>query len=475
MTDSGKEILIGAVKSACEVIKSTMGPGGRKVSIPGGFTRDGVTVARQLPSQFTGISRRGVAALVDAADKTVKSAGDGTTTTCVLVEAMLNHFDPALKQWTEEVIQKLIANSIPITKELLRKMAVISANNNEEIGGMIADLIWELGPESLVKSDYAMDGITRTEIKKGYNLNSGLLVPMFLSYRHQNEFVVNNGNVIYLHRPYVVFIEEQVDDYKHLLPILKAYTAIGDGRPLLIVAGDISGGALQLVVKNTVERGVPIFIVKSPYAGNTRYNVMKDLAVATGAAKVMSKYQGNNLSSFKGAHEFGSLELAELSRTDARFMLPDIDISEYVSQVALSGDDDAQERVSKLTKGVGLIHIGGFTEHERKVLSDLVEDCVLACQSAFKYGVSVGGGYAYANIDPCNNEVLLSVAKTIAENVGSVYLHSEGFVFNAHTGGYDLIEATEIFDSTAVLVEALKSATSLVWELQQVKWALAES
>lgn len=526
--------LIEGLQEVARIVCSTMGPMGQKVGIPADprnrilrneFSRDGITVARNCQALFTGedawIKNMGAQVLVDAAKQTVDAAGDGTTTTCAITSSLLSEIVRALKtephkffdgysarllkDLAEEAVDLIKAQSVQPTEEMLRNLCVVAANNNERLGEMVAGMIWELGGESFVHNTLAKGEKTRVEIKKGYELDTGLLIPQFL-YAQQTPCVnvSSDRTMVVLRNPYVLLVEEKVTDFKEIESIYKAYQQAAKrgnyyDRPLLIVAGDFGDQALRFVISNLLEPRtnipVPVFVVKSPRSGMQRFRMLEDIQAAVGTRKVFSKYSGTTLSSFRGVEDFGQCHVAELTKESARFMISEFQedaVEKRVEHIRASEEDEQfkSERISKLTKGTGIVHIGGFTDAEHQYEMEVVEDTVRAAQSAMNDGVVPGAGYALSKAGSLlskrwlNEELAYALyqamrapSRMIGENANldqgeEVVDLAGGKILNLDTQEWEPIEKTKIIDSTRVCCEAVRNSVSLVAEIMTTKYVI---
>ena len=525
----GRDALIEGLNVVCEAILSTMGPMGRKVCIPDSkgnptFSRDGVTVAEALKSPFDAtdgdnwrLKNMGAKLVVDACERTVKAGGDGTTTTASLVKGMLsnitasgedvNYLVKELKKAVDDICSRIDGMSRKPNHEELIGLTTVSANNNKDLGKMIADLVFELGEDAYIEP-VAQMGDTKTEIIKGYDLGSGFMIPEYKSLETSNfsENIAGKGNHIWLANPYIMLIEESIKEYQALVPVYKAFrktmTKSPSGkneypRALVIIASEVSEDALQFVVGNLFPRKatdvpVPVFILRSPDQASDRYESMKDIQVAVDSKMVFSNRQGRPLRLFEGIKDFGTCLRAEVTMDNCRMILSketekavDRRIEEIKSEV--KDENAANKRIGKLSKGIGLITIGGYTQAEYNYLNQVIEDAVLAAISAMKYGVVPGAGKALclASKDLTDDKVVQRImfqvcicpAISILQNAGfdteqidMIIRHTE--TFNVLTGAFESIETTSILDSAEVVKSALKHAMSLAAEISQSKYAI---
>lgn len=468
------------VLAATSIITSTMGPGGRKVVLVEGrnhsFSRDGVTVSRKIMFPEPE-ANAGARAVEDACNATVKAGGDGTTTTAAILQGLIKgSMADAVESSTYEYVEHLKRAQAAFVDEVrirarpcpdLDSVAVAAANNDVELGKVIAGVVRSVGADGFIKGERG-HGRTVAEVRPGFALGSGSMLPQFL---------MNRPNLT-LTDPYILIVEERITDYKQLK---KLYEVLAEAkRPLVMVVAEIDSDSIRFVLRNMFEREtpIPVVLIKSPYEGDNRYQTLKDLAEATGA-ELFSKF-GRAFHQFRNSSQFGTCPSVEISMTEARFMVSR-DLSEYVASI--TGDDDfTRSRISKLTTGVGVISIGGYTESEYKYQSEVVEDCVRACQAALREGVVLGGGAELYDIGDqfqnrmssqhgsaielqawtCACEALKLPADIICENAGKTYTHYGNEVVDVITG-----ERTRIWDSAAVVRECIQNAFSLAVQIIQ--------
>jgi chaperonin GroEL len=520
-----KDFLKG-IKDAAKLVASTMGPYGSKVLIKrifrdgkliranDTFSRDGITVARACQElEGSDEYKAGVRVLIDACDKTNKAAGDGTTTTAVFVDALLNNlpgkFHPAslaleIREGAKKVVDQLKSIAKMPTREELDRIAITSANNQEEIGKEIAEVVWNVGGDGYIT--HTIDPTVETvkgEVRPGYQLDAGMLIQQFHN-APATPNVHSQGGITTLIQPLVLLIESKISDYKDGLNlIVKAFreASFKDGkytRPLVIIASDIQNKALQMLIRNLHEplQGqppVPIFVVKSPSVGDERLDIMEDLRVATGTKSIFGRVTGKDIKMFSGVMEFGQCEAIEISgistKGSSRLLLREEykkDIDKRVEYIKESINDQnrasLEERITKLTVGIGIIHIGGYTETQHGYLKQVVEDCVRASQSAMKHGFIRGGGQELASLViplPTVLECAMVAPKqTILNNAGLsldwAHPPEDDMCYEIIPGNPPEVkwvpkEESDIIDSVHSTSQALLNATSLVGEIIQTK------
>tara|TARA_R110001632_G_scaffold38544_1_gene97009 strand:- start:494 stop:2113 length:1620 start_codon:yes stop_codon:yes gene_type:complete len=409
-SDSRTKLVKGIDKLADAVV-STLGPNGRNVVIsqPGQApqsTKDGVTVAKSI-SLKDPVENLGVEMVKQASVKTAHKAGDGTTTSTLLaremVKAGLSHLnnganaveikrsiDVAVKQ----VIEVLRTNSEEVSsEEQLEQIATISSNNDPEIGKMIAVAMGKVGRDGVVTIEESKSGETYLEVVEGMQFDRGYKSPYF---------VTNNADMsAVLNEPYILIADQRFTQVKELLPILESVS--GTGRSLLIIAEDIDNEALATLVVNKMRGTLAVCAVKAPDFGDRRKLVLEDIASLTGG-EVFTKEKGMKLDKFSWDW-FGEARTVNVSketttivdgkgetgRIEARIE----ELQQQIEQASTPFEiEKLQERLAKFVGGVGIIHVGGFTESEIKEKKDRVDDALNATKAAIEEGIVAGGGAA---------------------------------------------------------------------------------
>jgi chaperonin GroEL len=403
--------LVAGIDKLADAVVATLGPNGRNVVIANnnGYpqsTKDGVTVAKSV-SLENPIEELGVQMVKQAAINTANSAGDGTTTSTLLaremVKAGLQHLnnganaveikrgiDTAVKQ----VVEAIRNNAEDISSEdQLEQIATISANNDPEVGKLIATAMNKVGREGVVYIEESKSGETYLETVEGLQFDRGFKSPYF---------VTNNATMsAVLDKPYILIADQRFTQVKELLPILESVSSTG--RPLLIIAEDIDNEALATLVVNKMRGTLAVCAVKAPEFGDRRKLVLEDIATLTGG-EVFSKEKGMKLDKFSWDW-FGESRTVtvtketttivdgkgETGRIEAR-------IEALQQQIEQAGSpfevEKLQERLSKFVGGVAIVHVGGNTETEMKEKKDRVDDALQATKAAIEEGIVPGGGAA---------------------------------------------------------------------------------
>ena len=405
-----RQQLVNGIDKLADAVVSTLGPNGRNVVIANqGYpqsTKDGVTVAKSI-SLSDNVEEVGASMVKQAAIKTADQAGDGTTTSTLLaremVKAGLSHLNNGanaveikrgIDKAVSQIVELLRENSEDISsEEQLEQIATLSANNDPEIGKMIATAMQKVGREGVVTIEESKSGDTYLETVEGIQFNRGYKSPYF---------VTNNSTMsAVLDKPYILIADERFTKVKDLLPVLEGVS--GTGRSLLIIAEDIDNEALATLVVNKMRGTLAVCAVKAPEFGERRKLILEDIAVLTGG-EVFSKEKGMKLEKFSWDW-FGEARTinvnkesttivdgkGESGRIEARIEALQQQIEQATTPFEV---EKLQERLAKFVGGVGIIHVGGLTETEMKEKKDRVDDALQATKAAIEEGIVPGGGAA---------------------------------------------------------------------------------
>lgn len=501
--DARQKILKG-VRTLADAVKVTLGPKGRNVIIDKSYgtphiTKDGVTVAKEIELEDKH-ENMGAQMVKEVASKTADKAGDGTTTATVLAEAIYseglrnvaagaNPLD--LKRGMEKAVKTVVAELQKRSKKInstqeIAQVATISANNDHEIGQIIAKAMERVGKDGTITVEEAKGFETTLEVVEGMNFDRGYLSAYFMTNPETQECVMEDC--------YVLIHEKKIAAVKDLIPILQAVAETGKG--LLIIAEDVEGEALATLVVNRLRAGLKVCAVKAPGFGDRRKAILEDIAIITGA-QVVSEELGLKLDATT-IDMLGRVKKAVIRKDDTtlvegagkkeriqeRISLLKRQISETESDY---DREKLQERLAKLAGGVGVIRVGAATEIEMKEKKDRVDDAQHATAAAVEEGTLPGGGVAYVRCIPAVNKLidsldgdektgariiaraLSSPLRQIVENAGlegAIVLQeveklkdNEGY--NALTGEYTDMYKAGILDPTKVARTALENAASV--------------
>jgi chaperonin GroEL len=486
-----------------DAVKVTLGPKGRNVILDKKFgapsvTKDGVSVAKEIELKDP-VQNMGAQLVKEVASKTADQAGDGTTTATVLTQAIFttgiknvaagaNPMD--LKRGIDKavaaVVKRLKENSKAIeTNNQIAQVATISANNDSEIGTMIAAAMEKVGKDGVITVEEAKGTETEVKTVEGMQFDRGYLSPYFVTNTEKMSAELEN--------PYILIYDKKISSMKDLLPILEQTAQVG--RPLLIISEDVDGEALATLVVNKIRGSLKIAAVKAPGFGDSRSAMLEDIAILTNGS-VISEERGfrleNAILEYLGTAEKVIIDKGRTIVVNGAGK--EEAIKSRVAQIKLQieateSDHDKvrlKERLAKLSGGVAILYIGAATEVEMKEKKDRVDDALHATRAAVEEGIVVGGGIALVRasevlvgmkggtIDETTGINIVSIAleaplRTIVENAGfegSVIVQkvrglSGDFGFNARTDEYEDLVHAGVVDPTKVTRLALENAASI--------------
>ncbi len=494
------------VDQLAEAVKVTLGPKGRNVVIDKKFgnptvTKDGVTVAKEIELEDP-IENMGAQMVKEVATKTSDLAGDGTTTATVLAQAI---FREGLKSVTagsnpmslkrgidravEVVVEELKKISVPTSgnKKDIAQVGAISANNDPEIGKLIADAMEKVGKDGVITVEEAKGLETTLETVEGMQFDRGYLSPYFITDPEKMEAVLEDA--------YVLIHDKKISSMKDLLPILEKVAQAG--RPLLLIAEDVEGEALATLVVNKLRGTLKVCAVKAPGFGDRRKEMLVDISVLTGAPQVISEEMGLKLENAT-LNDLGQAKRIVIDKDNTTIVggkgkseAIQGRIKEIKAAIEKSTSDydkeKLQERLAKLAGGVAVINVGAATETEMKEKKARVEDALHATRAAVEEGIVPGGGVALLwcqrvldkvkgsdEDEKIGSEIvrrsLEEPMRMIAQNAGaeaSIVIgkvkesKDKNFGYNAQTDSFEDLVAAGVIDPTKVTRTALQNAASI--------------
>lgn len=414
--DARQKILKG-VKTLSSAVKVTLGPKGRNVAIDKSYgaphvTKDGVTVAKEIELEDKH-ENMGAQMVIEVASKTADKAGDGTTTATVLAEAIYTEglrnvaagANPMeIKQGIQEAVKTLTGELKKMSKSIqnrneIAQVATISSNNDEEIGEIIAKAMERVGKDGTVTVEEGKGFETTLDVVEGMNFDRGYLSAYFVTDPESQEAIYEDA--------FVLVYDKKISSMKDFLPVLQAVAE--SGRPLLIIAEDIEGEALATLVVNRLRAGLKVCAVKAPGFGDRRKAVLEDIAILTGG-EFISEERGMKLESVT-TEMLGSVKKVVVKKEDTTLVEGAGDKEAIKKQINLirrqieesTSDYDREkleERLAKLSGGVGIIRVGASTEVEMKEKKDRVDDALQATKAAAEEGILPGGGSAFIHCIP---------------------------------------------------------------------------
>jgi chaperonin GroEL len=497
-----RNAILRGVNVLADAVKVTLGPKGRNVILEKSFgsptvTKDGVTVAKEIDLEDK-FENMGAQMVKEVASKTSDTAGDGTTTATVLAQAIYregikvvvagaNPMDVkrGIDMAVEEIIKELKKLSKP-TKDPkeISQVGMISANNDETIGNIIAEAMNKVGKEGVITVEEAKGMETTLDVVEGMQFDRGYLSPYFVTDPEKMEAILENV--------YVLLSEKKISNMKDMLPILEQIAKMG--KPLLIIAEDVEGEALATLVVNKLRGTLKCCAVKAPGFGDRRKAMLEDIAILTGG-KVISEDLGIKLENIK-LNDLGQAKRIVIDKDNTTVVDGDgdkDDIEARVKQIRAQIEETTsdydreklQERLAKIIGGVAVINVGAATETEMKEKKARVEDALNATRAAVEEGIVPGGGVAYLRclslLEKMKAEgdkkvgveivkkALEEPIRQIANNAGlegsvvceKVKNEKGAFGFDASKDEYtDMIKAG-IIDPTKVVRLALQNASSV--------------
>lgn len=502
--DAARKKILKGVTTLADAVRVTLGPRGRNVVLDKSYgspqiTKDGVSVAKEIELEDKN-ENIGAQMVKEVASKTADKAGDGTTTATVLahsiyseglknVEAGANPMDlkRGIEQATNAVVEELKKMSKPVkNKQEIAQVATISANNDSEIGEIIAEAMERVGKDGTITVEEAKGFETTLDVVEGMNFDRGYLSAYFVTDPESQEAVLENA--------YVLIYDKKISSMKELLPILQ--TVAEQGKALLIISEDLEGEALATLVVNKLRGGLKVCAVKAPGFGDRRKAMLEDLAILTGG-QVISEELGQKLENAT-VDMLGQVKKAVMKKEDTVLVEgagSKKEIQKRASQIKAqieesSSDYDKeklQERLAKLVGGVAVINVGAATEVALKEKKDRVDDAQHATAAAVEEGILPGGGTALVRCIPLVEalveklsgdqktgaqiiaKALSAPLRQIAENAGQegaiilqeVKKAKSNTGYNALKDEFEDMIKAGILDPTLVVRSALINASSV--------------
>lgn len=492
------------VDELANAVKITLGPKGRNVIIEKKFgaphiTKDGVTVAKEIELEDA-FQNLGAQLVKEVASKTSDDAGDGTTTATVLAQSIVsvgmknvaagaNPMD--LKRGIDKAVAQVVKSIASQAKTVgddynkIEQVASISANNDPEIGKLIADAMRKVSKDGVITIEEAKGTDTHIEVVEGMQFDRGYISAYFVTNTEKME--------VEMEKPFILIHDKKISNLKELLPILEP--AVQSGRPLLIIAEDVDSEALTTLVVNRLRSSLKICAVKAPGFGDRRKEMLEDIAILIGGV-VISEEKGIKLEQAT-LEMLGTAEKITVNKDNTVIVngagtkeLISSRIGQIKAQIASTTSDydreKLQERLAKLSGGVAVLYVGAPSEIEMKEKKDRVEDALSATRAAIEEGIVPGGGVAYIRaIDSLKNikvenddestgieivkraieeplrQIVANAGKEGAVVVQKVLEGKNDYGYNAQTGEYENFFASGVVDPAKVCRVALENAASI--------------
>ena len=505
------------VDTLANAVKVTLGPKGRNVVIEKKFgapsvTKDGVTVAKEIELEDA-IENMGAQMVKEVASKTADIAGDGTTTATVLAQAIIgeglknvaagaNPMD--LKRGIDKAVAKIVeslkeqSQTVGNDNKKIEQVAAISANNDSEIGKLIAQAFTKVGKEGVITVEEAKGTETTVDVVEGMQFDRGYISAYFVTNTEKMEVELQN--------PCILIFDKKISGLKDILPLLEKI--VQSSASLLIIAEDLEGEALSTLVVNKLRGQLKVAAVKAPGFGDRRKEMLQDIAVLTGGI-VISEEQGTTLESADltslGRAASVTINKDNTTIVNGKGKKTDIQarVAQIKSQLATTTSDydkeKLQERLAKLAGGVAVLYVGAATEVEMKEKKDRVDDALHATRAAVEEGIVPGGGVAYIRataslekLKGANEDETTGIAivkRAIEEPIRQIVTNSgiEGsivvktikdgkgdFGFNARTEVFEPLFKAGVIDPTKVTRIALENAASIAGMLLTTECVVAD-
>ena len=499
-----RDALKRGVDQLANAVKVTLGPKGRNVIIDKKFgaphiTKDGVSVAKEI-ELADAAENLGAQLVKEVASKTGDQAGDGTTTATVLTQAIVsvglknvtagaNPMD--LKRGMDKAVSAIVANIKAQSEEVgndfdkIEQVATVSANNDAEIGKLIADAMRMVSKDGVITIGEAKGMDTTIDVVQGMQFDRGYISPYFVTNTETME--------VEMDRPYILLYDKKISNLKELLPVLEP--AVQSGRPLLVIAEDVDSEALTTLVVNRLRAQLKICAVKAPGFGDRRKEMLEDIAILTGGT-VISEEKGIKLETAT-IDMLGTAESVTVNKDNTTIIngagAKDA-IAARVGQIKAQivatkstyDKEKLQERLAKLAGGVAQLNVGAASEVEMKEKKDRVDDALSATRAAIEEGIVAGGGVAYiraqAALDGLKGEnedeqtgieiirraieeplrqIVANAGKEGAVVVDKVRNGETDFGYNARKDVYENLKAAGVVDPAKVTRVALENAASI--------------
>ena len=499
-----RESLKKGVDQLANAVKVTLGPKGRNVIIDKKFgaphiTKDGVTVAKEIELSDAA-ENLGAQLVKEVASKTGDQAGDGTTTATVLTQAIVsvglknvtagaNPMD--LKRGMDKAVSAIVANIKQQSEEVgndfdkIEQVATVSANNDAEIGKLIADAMRKVSKDGVITIGEAKGMDTTIEVVQGMQFDRGYISPYFVTNTETME--------VEMDKPYILIHDKKISNLKELLPVLEP--AVQSGRPLLIIAEDVDSEALTTLVVNRLRAQLKICAVKAPGFGDRRKEMLEDIAILTGGT-VISEEKGIKLETAT-IDMLGTAESISVNKDNTTIVYGAGDkeaiaarIGQIKAQIVATKStydkEKLQERLAKLAGGVAQLNVGAASEVEMKEKKDRVDDALSATRAAIEEGIVPGGGVAYIRaqaalegikgenedeqtgieiirraIEEPLRQIVANAGKEGAVVVDKVRAGEGDFGYNARKDVYENLKTAGVVDPAKVTRVALENAASI--------------
>ena len=511
-----REKLVAGVDTVANVVKVSLGPKGRNVILGKQYgspaiVNDGVTIAKEVELKDP-LENAGAKLLQDVSSKTNDAAGDGTTTASVLAQAIIHEglkkldegcnpiqMKEGINDAAQDVVKFIEQESVTVDDAKLEQVATVSAGNNEEIGKLIADAIRQVGEDGVVTVEESQTIGTTLKSAEGIQIDKGYISPYFITDAERQEAVLEN--------PFILMVNKKINLVTDLQPILEQVAR--DGRALLLIAEDVEGEALAMLVVNTLRKVLRSVAIKASGFGDRRKALLEDLAILTGGVR-WTEELGVPLENI-GPNFFGQAKRVTVKKDETTIIVDDSTKEAVAQRIAIlkaqleESDSEydkekLQERIAKLSGGVAVIQVGAPSEVELKERKLRIEDALNATKAAKAEGIVAGGGYTLLQAqDACTRvwetskaqkdygigyDILIDSlhlpAYQIAKNAG---VDADDVIknckqnklgYNALTQTYENLMESGVIDPAKVTKSALINAASIAGMLLTTEAAIVD-
>lgn len=511
-----REKLVAGVDTVANVVKVSLGPKGRNVILGKQYgspaiVNDGVTIAKEVELKDP-LENAGAKLLQDVSSKTNDAAGDGTTTASVLAQAIIHEglkkldegcnpiqMKDGINDAAQDVVKFIEQESVTVDDAKLEQVATVSAGNNEEIGKLIADAIRQVGEDGVVTVEESQTIGTTLKSAEGIQIDKGYISPYFITDAERQEAVLEN--------PSILMVNKKINLVTDLQPILEQVAK--DGRALLLIAEDVEGEALAMLVVNTLRKVLRSVAIKASGFGDRRKALLEDLAILTGGV-LWTEELGVPLENI-GPNFFGQAKRVTVKKDETTIIVDDSTKEAVTQRIAIlkaqleESDSEydkekLQERIAKLSGGVAVIQVGAPSEVELKERKLRIEDALNATKAAKAEGIVAGGGYTLLQAqDACTRvwetsktqkdygigyDILIDSlhlpAYQIAKNAGVdaddviANCKQNKLGYNALTQTYENLMESGVIDPAKVTKSALINAASIAGMLLTTEAAIVD-
>ena len=499
--EDARQALLRGIDKVANTVKVTLGPKGRTIILDRSsspiVSNDGVTIAKEIELKDK-FENMGAKLIREVASQTQDKAGDGTTTATVLAQIMIAEglknitaganpmeMKIGIEKATEKVISYIKSKSVPVQdKKRIAQVATISANNDDKIGALIAEAMEKVSNKGVITVEESKSIETYLELVEGMQFDKGYLSPYMITSPEKMEASYED--------PYILITDRTISSVKDIVPILELVAQ--EGKPLIIIADDVEGEALTMLVLNIIRGSIKVCAVKSPGFGDEKHELLEDIAAVTGG-RVVSKDKEDKLEDVS-LEDLGSAKKIKVSKESTVIIegmgsKSDIEKRMKIIEAQINEEDsefkseDLRKRLGKISGGVAVVNVGAPTEPELKEKKNRIDDALHATKAAIEEGVVVGGGitliHALKELDNLKlpdeqaiglrmvKKALEAPLKQIAFNAGrdsaEVLAHlkekPENYGYNAKTDKFEDLVSAGVIDPTKVVRNALQSASSI--------------